>query len=144
MDVYTDFPERLVPGKTVYTGDKYTPQTIASVRTAGDRLIISFTNFTTPETAGIFRNQIMYIRKEDVQQLPEGEYYHHELVNCRVQDEEGRLIGMVTEIIETGANDVLVVENDSGVENLFPIIDEVILKVDLPAKIIIVKPQKWE
>ena len=144
MDVYTDFPERLVPGKTVYTGEKHTPQIISGIRTAGKNLLICFAEFNSPETAGIFRNQIVYVRKDETPPLSDGEYYHHDLYGCRVQDEQNCLLGTVSEIIETGANDVLVIKNLSGEEILFPIIDEVILNVDILQKIITVKPQKWE
>jgi 16S rRNA processing protein RimM len=66
--------------------------------------------------------------------LPEGEYYHHQLIGLAVQDERGLVLGVLTEILETGANDVYVVTAVGGNEILLPVIPGVVLDVDLPAK----------
>ena len=63
--------------------------------------------------------------------LPAGEYYHHQLLGLQVIDETGKLLGQVSEILETGANDVLVVRPSMGEEILLPAIDPVILQVNL-------------
>jgi 16S rRNA processing protein RimM len=68
--------------------------------------------------------------------LPEGEFYYHELLGLSVLNETGESLGKVTEIIQTGANDVYVVTNAAGNEILLPAIAEVILDVDLDSKII--------
>ena len=68
--------------------------------------------------------------------LPEGEFYYHELQGLSVVDENGGSLGKVTEILQTGANDVYVVTNNAGREILLPAIAEVILNVDLESKVI--------
>ena len=68
-------------------------------------------------------------------ELPEGEFYYHELLGLSVMDETGESLGKVTEIMQTGANDVYVVTNEAGHEILLPAIAEVILDVDLDSKI---------
>jgi len=97
---------------------------------------LAFDGFTTPEQVGRFRNQILYIEVADAMELPEGEYYHHELLGLSVLDETGASLGRVTEIMQTGANDVYVVTDEAGKEILLPAIAEVILDVDLDTKII--------
>jgi 16S rRNA processing protein RimM len=57
--------------------------------------------------------------------------------------ESGEVVGVLEEILETGANDVYVVRKNDGGEVLFPAIDEVILKVDLQTGQIIARPQEW-
>jgi 16S rRNA processing protein RimM len=83
---------------------------------------------------GLFRNQILYIKTANALKLAEGEYYFHELIGLSVNDEEGKALGELTEIIQTGANDVYVVTDASGGELLLPAIPDVIKDIDLVSK----------
>jgi 16S rRNA processing protein RimM len=134
VEVYTDFPERLQPEATVYAGENHLPLTISRRRSHNDGVLLGFEGFSTPEQVGRFRNHILYIKSEDAEELPEGEYYFHQLLGLSVFDETGEPIGKVTEIMETGANDVYVVTNEAGLEFLLPAIGEVILDVNLASK----------
>ena len=134
MEIYTDFPERLQPKGMVYVGENHLPLTICRQRTHNDGLLLAFDSFVTPEQVGRFRNRILYVAKADASELSEGEYYHHELLGLSVLDETGNPLGELTEIIQTGANDVYVVTNGAGRELLIPAIPEVVLDVDLPRK----------
>jgi 16S rRNA processing protein RimM len=134
MDVLTDFPERLKPGKKMLAGDQHQPVQIRSVRGHDQALLIAFTGIDTPEQAGEFRNQILYATVADQPPLEDGEYYHHELIGLSVYDEQGNLLGELAEIMETGANDVYVVRPEAGQEILLPAIDEVILEINLEKK----------
>ncbi len=127
MEVYTDFPERIHPGVTVFLGDQYTPYTIRSRRRRQGGLLVAFQECGTPEAAGVLRNQLVYVRAEDRPPLPEGEFYHHQVIGLRVKTESGQLLGVVREILETGANDILVVRPDTGAEILIPAVDEFVL-----------------
>ena len=135
VEVYTDFPERLQPKRVVYAGKDHIPLTITFQRSHHDGILLTFDGFATPESVGRFRNQILYLVADDAKKLPDGEYYHHELLGLTVMDETGESLGKVTEIIETGANDVYVVSNGTSHEILLPAIAEVILEVDLKAKL---------
>ena len=70
--------------------------------------------------------------------LPSGEFYWHELVGCRVQSESGLDAGVVQELWETGAHDVLVVLDERGVRRLVPTAAALMKSVDLEARRIIV------
>lgn len=70
--------------------------------------------------------------------LPEGEYYWYELVGCRVESEAGACLGRVREIWETGAHDVLLVEDEDGVRRLVPTAEALMKQVDLEARRIVV------
>ncbi len=122
------------PTRTVYAGENHLPLTISRQRFHNDGALFSFNGFTTPEQVGRFRNQILYIKRAEAAELPTGEYYFHELLGLSVTDETGESLGEVTEVMETGANDVYVVTNDAGRELLLPAIAEVILDVDLVSK----------
>ncbi|PDO11216.1 MAG: ribosome maturation factor RimM [Candidatus Reconcilbacillus cellulovorans] len=71
--------------------------------------------------------------------LSEGEFYFHDIIGCRVVDESGVDIGVVTEILQPGANDVWVVERPQGKPILLPYIDDVVLGVDVKAKRVTVR-----
>jgi 16S rRNA processing protein RimM len=135
VEIYTDFPEHLEPGTQVYLGAKFLPLIICRQRFHNDLLILAFDGFSTPEQVGLFRNQILYIETVHASELPEGEYYFHELLGLSVQTEAGEYLGKVTEIMQTGANDVYVVTDQAGRELLLPAIPDVILYVDLAARI---------
>jgi 16S rRNA processing protein RimM len=86
----------------------------------------------------------VYIKADALPELPEGEYYHHQLMGLKVIDEAGLEVGALTEIIETGANDVYVATSVEGKEILFPAIQSVILGVDLDRNEIRVRLPDWE
>ena len=67
---------------------------------------------------------------EAVPQLPEGEYFHFQLLGIKVLTEEGEELGRISDILETGSNDVYVVNGPTG-EVLVPALADVIVKVDL-------------
>ncbi len=144
MEVLTDFPERLRSGRTVYVGEDHQPMRIAHKRSQDQALLITFPGIDTPEAAGNLRNKRVYIKADNLPELPEGEYYHHQLLGMKVIDENGLEIGPLTEIIETGANDVYVATSIEGKEILFPAIESVILSVDLERNEMRVKLPVWE
>lgn len=136
MEVWTDFPERLERGRTVFVGAEYSPMILSSVRTHAPSLLVSFEGIDNPEQAGLLRNQWVYIRSDQVLPLAEGEFYHHQIVGLQVISDAGINLGVVTNVLETGANDVLVVHPEQGQDVLLPYTDEVIVGIDLEGGII--------
>jgi len=139
VEIYTDFPERLQPGKMVFVGTGKKQLTITSQRSHNEGLLLGFEGITTPEEAGWYRNQFLSISASDAHELQEGEYYFHDLLGLNVTDESDRSLGTLIEIMETGANDVYVVKGAAGTEILLPAIPDVVLSVDLAAKIMKVR-----
>jgi 16S rRNA processing protein RimM len=130
MDLHTDFPERMKSGRKLFVGDDHKPMTLTNVRPHQTGLLVKFKGIETPEEAGQFRNQWVFVKKSDLPPLPEGKIYQHELIGFRVVDEDGNPLGELVEILETGANDVYVVRDDSGKEILLPNIPSVILDLE--------------
>lgn len=145
MNLLTDFPERLGRDKTVYIGRNYREYSIKSFHLSGQRGLIRFSEFKIPEEARALTNQYVYVRADEIPELPEEEYYHHDLIGIKVIDEDQRTVGVLTEIIKTGANDVYVVkaEPEDHKEILIPAIESVIVKVDITAKVMVVRLQEW-
>ncbi len=131
MDLHTDFPDRIKSGRKVLVGEKHQPLTLDSVRGHGDGLLVRLRGIETPEDVGKYRNQWVYVKASDVPPLPEGKHYQYELIDVDVVDDNGNPLGKLVEILETGANDVYVVRDDSGKEILLPAIPSVILNVDM-------------
>ena len=132
MAVWTDFPERLQPGGRGYLGTKHSPAQISRLRTHAQGLLVAFAEFDDRESAGTLRNQVVFVRREDLPPLPDGEFYLHQLLGLDVvRDVDSVPLGYVAEILETGANDVFLVRREMGADLLLPDIDSVILKIDL-------------
>ena len=144
MEVYTDFPGRLQSGTQVYVGDSHTPLRIIRSRMAGKAMLLTFDGYQDCDQVNIFRNKMVYSRVDALPSLPEGQFYHHQLLGLRVLDESGLELGTLSEILETGANDVYVVRSPAKPELLLPAIESVILKVDLENGLIISRPPEWE
>ncbi len=130
MDLHTDFPERMKSGRKLFIGEAHQPLTLTSVRPHQSGLLVKFKGVETPEAVGLHRNQWVYIKAKDAPPLAEGQVYQHELIGFRVLDENDNLLGELMEIIETGANDVYVIKDDSDKEILLPAIPSVILDLD--------------
>jgi 16S rRNA processing protein RimM len=129
--ILTDFPERLVPGKQVFIGEDREARTISGLRGSADSAILSLSGVTDREQASLLRNAFVYVPLSEVPDLPEGEFYTHELIGLEIRTETGEILGRVREVLYTGANDVLVVADDGGNERLLPAIDEVLISIDL-------------
>lgn len=144
MDILTDFPERLRQGKTLFMGEARQPVQIESVRGHDRELIIHLAGIHTPEETAPYRNQILYVKASELPKLPEGEYYHHQLLGLSVVDEAGQPLGELADILETGANDIYIVKTSDGKEMLLPAVDTVILEVSLERHEMRVRPPEWQ
>jgi 16S rRNA processing protein RimM len=133
LEALTDFPEHLDGVGTLYLGDAAEPHPLAGARMHRGRLLIQLEDCVDREAAEAFRGQLVQIWFGDAAPPPPGSYYYHQVVGLAVVTEEGETLGDVTEILETGSNDVYVVNGPSG-EILLPALKSVILKVDLEAK----------
>jgi len=130
MDLHTDFPERLRSGRKLFVGEDHKPMTLAGARSHAKGMLVKLKGIETPEDAGQLRNQWVYVKATDVPSLPAGKIYQHELFGFEVVDENGKSLGELAEIIETGANDVYIVRDANGGELLLPAIPSVILDLD--------------
>ena len=80
-----------------------------------------------------------YVAQESLPPLPADEFYWYQLRGLRVKTEEGKFLGRLEEIMRTGSNDVFVVRKDQK-ECLIPATDEVVVRVDLEGKTMVIRP----
>ncbi|MCB9134704.1 MAG: 16S rRNA processing protein RimM [Anaerolineales bacterium] len=131
MTILTEFPERILPGKTLYLGEEYRPMRVRQARGTGTKLLLALAGIETRTQAEELRNEMVYVLRAEVPPLPEGEYYYHQLLGLNVISEDGQDLGHLEEILPTGANDVYLIRLPDGRELLLPIIPGVLLGVDL-------------
>ena len=119
-------------------GDKQQQLKVSQGKTHGKGLIALPEGFESRNDAETIIGNEIWIEKAQLPALPEGEYYWFELEGLRVTNESGEILGEVSQLLETGANDVVVVkanaESIDDKERLIPyIVDKIVLNVDLEA-----------
>ncbi len=114
---------------------------VESMRFGPKTLLIKFEEFDTREDAEVLKGFKVYVRRDELPKLEKDEYYYDQIMDCEVY-EEGEDIGKVVDIIETGSNEVLVVEKD-GEERLVPFIRDYVEEVDVDGKVIKVRKMEW-
>lgn len=129
----TDFPERFKKLKKVrLCGEKIDKEMeIEEAKAHNNLYLLKFKGIETKEEALKYKNVLLMIDESEVYPLPEGYYYHFQLKGLKVYAEEKGYIGELTEILETGANDVYVVVSEEYGEILLPAIESVIKDIDL-------------
>lgn len=130
MQIISDIPQHLRQGRKVFLGKDKQEFTITNVRPKNTALLISFENMNNPEDVRKLTNQNVFVAVKDLPPLPVGTYYHHQLIGLSVMEAD-QLIGVIEDILITGANDVYVVRETNGKELLIPAIDSVILDIHL-------------
>lgn len=133
----TDFPERFAPGATVYIDRR--PQTVSRASFDRGRLIIKINGIDGVVAARALKGKALEINRDQRQPLPEGSYYHSDLIGLEVYTAGGEFLGKLDRIISTGANDVYVTVNN-GEEILLPATEEVVREVDLASGRMTVAP----
>lgn len=128
VEVITDFPHRLAPHSQVYVGRQ--PMTIAAAEWQKGKAIIKLDAIDSLEQAEGLRGQALEIHHSQLQSLPEGRYYHFQLIGLEVWTTEGKLLGKVVRILSAQSNDNYVVGGDQG-EILIPAIEDVVKAIDL-------------
>jgi len=114
---------------------------VTSVKPHGNVVLMAAKGVNSIEEAEKLRGTVIYIDRNDVN-LPEGRYFISDLLGCAVTDAEtGADLGKITDISETGANDVWHITRD-GKEYLVPAIDEVIVSVDTDGGKVVIRPMK--
>ncbi len=136
IEVYTDVPHRFDAGNTLYIG-AYPYQVSESTSSNSGQLILSFHGITTQSQARTLIDQWITVPASEAPELPPGEFYHFQLLDLRVLTEEGEELGTVSDILETGSNDVYVVSGASG-EILVPAIADVVKDINLDQGIMLV------
>ena len=138
---WSDNGEFLTQFKKFYLDGGKTKIEMSKIAPHGNVVIAQVKGVDTIEDAEKLRNQVLYIKRDDAR-LPEGRYFVSEIIGAKVFDgDSGDLLGSLTDVSPTGANDVWHIKNGDK-EYLVPAIPDVIVSVDINTDTIIIKPLK--
>ena len=113
------------------TGKEYRELKIKSVKYFKQYAILKFKGIDNINDIEMYKGRDLWIPREEAQELGEDEYYVGDLIGMDVLLENGEKFGVLRDVMETGANDVYVVEQVNGDEILLPAIHECILDVNV-------------
>ena len=142
--IASDGPEPLLDAEAVWLGKSPTDPEARRYRVHGcglgrkGEVRLRFDGVDGREAVGRLVGMLVTSPATLLPELPAGEFYWYELIGCRVESEGGEQAGIVREIWQTGAHDVLVVEDEDGVRRLIPTAAELMKDVDLVARRIVV------
>ncbi|KPL02877.1 MAG: hypothetical protein AMJ73_08140 [candidate division Zixibacteria bacterium SM1_73] len=106
-----------------------------------ERVLLKLKGVETLEEAKKFVGSFLEIEKEDLIKLPEGRYFIFDIIGLNVITTEDKEVGTVREVISLPANDVYVVQGEQQ-EYDIPAIKEVVKKIDLDKKVMIIEPKE--
>lgn len=115
---------------------------VVSVKFFKNLVILKFKQFSNINEVEKFRQAELYVTRENAVRLEEGEYFICDLIGLKVIDEDGRSYGKITDVLQTGANDVYEVTDENNKTYLFPVIKQCVLNVDLEKGVVTVHIMK--
>lgn len=137
----TDFEEtRFAPGSrlAIFKKDEKKPTwvTVKSSRRHKNFILLAFEGLENINLVEPFKEGVLKVTKDQLadDELGEHEYYYFEILDCKVYSEDGEYIGMVTDILQTGANDVWEIEDEKEKKHYIPYIEDVVKEVDVDNK----------
>ena len=107
---------------------------IESVKYFKGSVIIKIEGIDTPEAAAAYREHYLLVDRENAVKLPEDTFFVCDILGSKVFDENGRDLGELKDVIQTGSNDVYVVKGDLGKEILIPALKSVVRGISLDQK----------
>lgn len=124
------------------TGTKKITLQIEGVKFFKQFAILKFKEINDINDVEQYKNCPLYVTRDHAVPLEEDEYFIADLIGLSIVDEEKIVLGKLTDILETGANDVYVLTTSEGKEVLLPAIKECILNIDMKAKMITIHMMK--
>ncbi|HRX58472.1 MAG TPA: ribosome maturation factor RimM [Eubacteriales bacterium] len=126
----TDDPARFRALKNAYLeqAGAITPVLLGNVRFQPGAVLLHIEGYDTPEQAASLKNAYLCVDRAHAVKLEEGTYFVADLIGCETFDTRGRAFGKVTDVLETGANDVYEIEHG---KLLVPALKRVLSEVDV-------------
>lgn len=142
--ILTDYPERVNQLETVYLGTdpnlpNAKPYSVHHMRRNQEYGLLKLKEINDRNEADHLRQLYVMVALDEAVPLEEGEFYLYQLIGMTVQTVDTQILGTITEVLETGANDVYIVDSPQYGEVLIPVTDETIIKTDVDARIVTVK-----
>jgi 16S rRNA processing protein RimM len=137
---HTDLPERFTWLEEIYVGENHPVAVeLERVRFHKGRPLLKLSGYDSRDDVEVLRGQLLQVPEDQAIPLKHDEYFLYQLLGLLVDTIDGKQLGTVVEVIETGANNVFVVQ-DAQDEILIPDIPEVILEIDFENQRMVVDP----
>ncbi len=139
---WCDSPEYMKKFKTLYLDKKGEKPLKVSSRSNGNMVILKVQGIDTVEEAAKYRDKVLFMKRSDAK-LPEGTWFIQELIDCTVidADNEEKTYGVISDVSQTGANDVWHIKQGDK-EYLIPAIPSVVISTDVVQGIVKIRPLK--
>ena len=134
----TEVASRFEPGSVLRVDGSDRRLTVESARPHGGRLLVRFSEVSSREEAESLRGAVLLVPAEEAPGLEEDRYWVHQLAGLEVRTERGRLVGRIREVLHNPANDIWVVESDTG-DVLVPALRDVVVSVDVTGGRVVVR-----
>jgi len=115
---YTDPASRIFEYSPWYIEGHTGPVDVLEHKRSGKRMVVRLPNIDSPELAAKWVDRSIFVAREQLPTLPEGEFYWHDLVGLKVVNREGEALGEVVKMLSTGAHDVMEIKQDDLKDNL--------------------------
>jgi 16S rRNA processing protein RimM len=139
----TDYPERFAPGAELLLSPplaRISTLTIESVMKRPKGIVLKFQEFNSRDEIEPLMGRDLVVPVEDAVDLPEDEFWIHDLLGLTVSTIAGDELGTIAEVLRTGSNDVYVVRDSAGKESLIPAIKSVIKSISLEERKMTIDP----
>jgi len=127
VEPHTDVSERFSPGSLLYMDGSPTKVLMSRPHKGG--LVVRLDRAADRTEAESLKGASLAVPGEQVGPLPDGSYYHFEILGLGVWTEDGEHLGEVRQILATGSNDVYVVQDSEGQQLLVPALGDVVVKI---------------
>ena len=134
IEPLTDDVQRYYELSYVYLniGNRYEKRSFSNLRIQNGFVYLRLAGVADCNTAEMLRSQYLYIDRQHAAKLPEGSYFICDLIGCVIVDEKGIEYGHVTDVLQTGANDVYIVKGSK--ELYMPVLKKLIVNTDVEEK----------
>jgi 16S rRNA processing protein RimM len=133
VEILTEDPARFERLKTIYVGPQFVAYRLERARLHHSAVLLKLAGCDDCNAAEALRDLLVQVAIEDALPLEEGECWLYQILGLEAWTTEGSLLGVVQEVLETGANDVYVVRDQRGREVLIPALKSVVLEIALDA-----------
>ncbi len=143
----TDFPERFAGMNSIILEmqGRFEELKIEKTYLHGKFVIIKFAGVDDMNAARNLKKGVLKVKREDLVPLPEGSYYIFDVIGLEVYTLEGRHLGKVTDVLQTGANDVYQVEGGNSKPILIPALKSVVKDINIAeGKMLVELPEGLE
>ena len=124
------------------TGKEYINVNVSGVKYFKNMVILKFKEFDNINDILLFKGMDLLVTRDNAIPLEDGEYFIGDLIGCKIVTDQGDDFGILTDVLETGANGVYVVKTNGNKEVLLPVIEQCILDRDVENKVITVHIMK--